>query len=62
MGLDRGKGNLVLEGFVNTAGVDPNSLQTWDGYISSARKINSVLGPMRCSNTHAPCCAAELLI
>jgi len=28
------------------AGVDPNSLQTWDGYIASAKKINSVLGPM----------------
>ena len=31
---------------LNKAGIDPNSLQTWDGYIASARKINSVLGPM----------------
>jgi multiple sugar transport system substrate-binding protein len=25
------------------AGVDPNSLRTWDGYISAAKKLNSVL-------------------
>jgi multiple sugar transport system substrate-binding protein len=30
---------------LNKANVDPDSLKTWDGYIASARKINSVLGP-----------------
>jgi multiple sugar transport system substrate-binding protein len=30
---------------LNKAGVDPNSLQTWDGYIQSAKKLNSFLRP-----------------
>lgn len=28
---------------LNQAGVDPNSLKTWDGYIQSAKKLNSAL-------------------
>jgi len=40
------RGIWYWKDLLNKAGVDPNSLQTWDGYISSARKINSVLGPM----------------
>jgi len=30
---------------LNKAGVDPNSLRTWDGYIASAKKLNEVLSP-----------------
>ena len=30
---------------LNKAGVDPNSLRTWDGYIASAKKLNEVLRP-----------------
>jgi multiple sugar transport system substrate-binding protein len=30
---------------LNKAGVDPNSLRTWDGYIASAKKLNEVLNP-----------------
>ena len=40
------RGMWYWKDLLNKAGVDPNSLQTWDGYIASARKINSVLGPM----------------
>lgn len=29
---------------LNQSGVDPNSLKTWDGYIQSAKKLNSALG------------------
>jgi multiple sugar transport system substrate-binding protein len=28
---------------LNQTGVDPNSLKTWDGYIQSAKKLNSAL-------------------
>lgn len=28
---------------LNQSGVDPNSLKTWDGYIQSAKKLNSAL-------------------
>ena len=28
---------------MNQTGVDPNSLKTWDGYIQSAKKLNSAL-------------------
>jgi multiple sugar transport system substrate-binding protein len=40
------RGMWYWKDLLNKAGVDPNSLQTWDGYIAPARKINSVLGPM----------------
>jgi multiple sugar transport system substrate-binding protein len=30
---------------LNKAGVDPNSLRTWDGYIASAKKLYEVLRP-----------------
>src|SRR6476659_5620872 len=29
---------------LNQTGVDPSSLKTWDGYIDSAKKLNSALG------------------
>jgi multiple sugar transport system substrate-binding protein len=32
---------------LNQTGVDPNSLKTWDGYIESAKKLNSALEQQR---------------
>ena len=37
---------------LNKAGVDPNSLQTWDGYIASAKKLNAVLRPQGIEGVH----------
>jgi len=39
------RGMWYWKDLLNKANVDPDSLKTWGGYISSARKINSVLGP-----------------
>ena len=39
------RGMWYWKDLLNKASVDPSSLQTWDGYIASARKINSILGP-----------------
>lgn len=39
------RGMWYWKDLLNKAGVDPNSLKSWDGYIASARKINSILGP-----------------
>ena len=37
------RGMWYWKDLLNEAGVDPNSLKTWDGYIESAKKLNSVL-------------------
>jgi len=37
---------------LNKAGVDPNSLKTWNGYLESARKLNSVLRPEGIEGAH----------
>ena len=37
---------------LNEAGVDPNSLKTWDGYIASAKKLNAVLRPQGIEGVH----------
>src|SRR5919198_4720991 len=37
------RGIWYWKDLLNKAGVDPNSLQTWDGYIESAKKLDSVL-------------------
>ena len=37
------RGMWYWKDMLSQANVDPNSLKTWDGYISSARKLNSVL-------------------
>ncbi|MFL6316627.1 MAG: extracellular solute-binding protein [Nitrososphaeraceae archaeon] len=37
---------------LNRAGVDANSLKTWDGYISAAKKLNSVLRPQGIEGVH----------
>jgi multiple sugar transport system substrate-binding protein len=34
------------------AGVNPNSLRTWDGYIESAKKLNSILRPQGIEGIH----------
>ncbi|MEP6576010.1 MAG: extracellular solute-binding protein [Nitrososphaerota archaeon] len=34
------------------AGVDPNSLKTWDGYITAAKKLNSILRPQGIEGIH----------
>ena len=39
------RGIWYWKDLLNKAGVDPNSLKTWNGYIASARKLNSVLRP-----------------
>ena len=37
---------------LNQAGVNPDSLKTWDGYIASAKKLNAVLGPQGIEGVH----------
>jgi multiple sugar transport system substrate-binding protein len=37
------RGIWYWKDMLSQAGVDPNSLKTWDGYIESAKKLNSVL-------------------
>jgi multiple sugar transport system substrate-binding protein len=37
---------------LNEAGVDPNSLKTWDGYIEAAKKLNPILTPKGIQGIH----------
>jgi multiple sugar transport system substrate-binding protein len=46
------RGIWYWKDLLNKAGVDPNSLKTWDGYIASAKKLNSVLRPQRIEGVH----------
>jgi multiple sugar transport system substrate-binding protein len=39
------RGIWYWKDLLNKAGVDPNSLKTWGGYIESGRKLNSILRP-----------------
>jgi multiple sugar transport system substrate-binding protein len=39
------RGIWYWKDLLKKAGVDPNSLKTWGGYIESARKLNSILRP-----------------
>jgi multiple sugar transport system substrate-binding protein len=39
------RGIWYWKDLLNQANIDPNSLKTWDGYIASAKKLNSVLRP-----------------
>jgi len=56
------RGMWYWKDLLNKANVDPDSLKTWDGYISSARKINSVLGPKRVSNIgDVPCSTIDII-
>jgi multiple sugar transport system substrate-binding protein len=46
------RGIWYWKDLLNKAGVDPNSLRTWDGYIASAKKLNSVLRPQGIEGVH----------
>jgi multiple sugar transport system substrate-binding protein len=37
------RGMWYWKDLLNEAGIDPNSLKTWDGYIKSAKKLNDAL-------------------
>ncbi|HET6730800.1 MAG TPA: extracellular solute-binding protein [Nitrososphaeraceae archaeon] len=39
------RGLWYWKDMLHTAGVDPNSLRTWDGYIDGAKKLNTMLRP-----------------
>jgi multiple sugar transport system substrate-binding protein len=46
------RGIWYWKDMLSKAGVDPNSLKTWDGYIESAKKLNSVLRPQGIEGIH----------
>jgi multiple sugar transport system substrate-binding protein len=46
------RGIWYWKDLLNKAGVDPNSLKTWDGYIASAKKLNAVLRPQGIEGVH----------
>jgi multiple sugar transport system substrate-binding protein len=46
------RGLWYWKDLLNKAGVDPNSLMTWNGYIESARKLNTVLRPEGIGGVH----------
>ena len=37
---------------MDKAGVNPDSLRTWDGYITAAKKLNTVLRPQGIEGVH----------
>jgi multiple sugar transport system substrate-binding protein len=39
------RGIWYWKDLLNKAGVDPNSLETWNGYITAAKKLNTVSRP-----------------
>ena len=46
------RGMWYWKDMLQKAGIDPNSLRTWDGYIASAKKLNEVLGPEGIEGVH----------
>jgi multiple sugar transport system substrate-binding protein len=46
------RGIWYWKDMLSQAGVDPNSLKTWDGYLESAKKLNSVLRPQGIEGVH----------
>lgn len=40
------RGIWYWKDLLSKAGVNPATLQTWDGYIAAAKKLNAVLGPI----------------
>jgi multiple sugar transport system substrate-binding protein len=46
------RGIWYWKDLLQKAGIDPNSLKTWDGYISAARKLNEVLRPQGIEGVH----------
>ena len=46
------RGIWYWKDMLSQAGVDPNSLKTWDGYIASAKKLNTILRPQGIEGVH----------
>jgi multiple sugar transport system substrate-binding protein len=46
------RGIWYWKDLLDQASINPNSLKTWDGYIESAKKLNSVLGPKGIEGIH----------
>jgi multiple sugar transport system substrate-binding protein len=46
------RGMWYWKDMLNQAGLDPNSLKTWDGYITAAKKLNAVLRPRGIEGVH----------
>src|SRR5918995_1133996 len=46
------RGIWYWKDMLDQAEVDPNSLKTWNGYIASAKKLNSVLRPQGIEGVH----------
>jgi multiple sugar transport system substrate-binding protein len=46
------RGLWYWKDMLHKAGVDPNSLRTWDGYIDSAKKLNTMLRPEGIEGVH----------
>ena len=46
------RGMWYWKDLIQKAGVDPESLRTWDGYIASAKKLNEVLRPQGIEGVH----------
>ena len=46
------RGIWYWKDLLNKAGVDPNSLETWNGYIAAAKKLNTVLRSQGIEGVH----------
>jgi len=46
------RGLWYWKDMLHEAGVDPNSLRTWDGYIDGAKKLNTILRPQGIEGVH----------
>jgi multiple sugar transport system substrate-binding protein len=46
------RGMWYWKDLLNKAGVDPNSLKTWEGYITAAKKLNTILRPQGIEGVH----------
>jgi multiple sugar transport system substrate-binding protein len=46
------RGIWYWKDLLEKAGVDPNLLKTWDGYIEAAKKLNRVLRPEGIEGVH----------
>jgi len=46
------RGIWYWKDLLGEAGVNPNSLETWDGYITAAKQLNSVLMPRGIEGIH----------
>ena len=46
------RGIWYWKDLLNKSGVNPNSLKTWDGYITSAKKLNEILRPEGIEGVH----------